>query len=546
MKFGNYNINTAAKGKNRKLEIFRLNKLKTTTNNFVGRFHNKLGSFRRLNNISRSESPLSYCASMFDRDAMYPSNNASDKFSPKDFPNNHHYSTTNDTYYVFRNTMQNVSTNRKMLSGKNPFVKQNIYSTLSSVPTAPVPKTMFRCCETNTAKRRTQQVKRQNSTLKDILDASSCIDEDFEFKVLKDYFDTNSYSDIVKDNDFKNYLSKKKYADILDYMQSDSLSNDAQIDGCCARQFRSQFQTDAIKSEPRTGTFGRLSKSKSTGNLYESINSSSRNSNKPTGCSANIMSRHNGWCNSLKRLKNVFSSTEPKSEPNFSYDEIRKVCENFLDDTTVYGRKTQTSTMGKHYSKKAYRKLVSNFVQGKGFDGVESYVCHKYGAILSHSLLCNGTTSTDRTTVSRRNRKQKSYIDDIEKRYYRTKQTILDADLYGTNCRWSTDDRPNNSFTYAQLETDCSSTTMNAKPKKTYHDYCFKKRYYNGNCTAHDYDDDAGESRYCCCYNRNYAHNLGSSTDNSYINYVNAYMITYFFLHSVDIFYILYIYIYHT
>lgn len=53
------------------------------------------------------------------------------------------------------------------------------------------------------------------------------VDEALEYQVLKDYFDTYSYSEIIKDADFKNYLSMKNYNDILEYLQSESVTGSA-------------------------------------------------------------------------------------------------------------------------------------------------------------------------------------------------------------------------------------------------------------------------------------------------------------------------------
>uniref|UniRef100_A0A182FIB5 Guanine nucleotide exchange factor DBS n=1 Tax=Anopheles albimanus TaxID=7167 RepID=A0A182FIB5_ANOAL len=41
-------------------------------------------------------------------------------------------------------------------------------------------------------------------------------------EILQEYFDTMSYSEIVKDRDFRNYLMKKKYLDIMEYIYTGS------------------------------------------------------------------------------------------------------------------------------------------------------------------------------------------------------------------------------------------------------------------------------------------------------------------------------------
>lgn len=541
MKFGNYNINTvsSSKSKNRKLDVFRFTKLKTTTNNFVGRFHNKIAgsSFRKLNASTastRSESPLSYCASLFDRDAI--SDNVNNKFSPKDFPNYHHFAINdNNNYYVFRNKIRNISsTNHKNLSGKNHFVKQNIYSTLC---TTDEQKNISANQSNAVSTKKTHRVKRQNSTLKDILDSASGIDEEFEFRILKDYFDTNSYSDIVKDNDFKNYLNKKNYGDILDYLKSDSSSNSSGINSNCEWSKKNQIHIFDENEKLKTFDGGKLIKSKSTGNLYESINScdSMISGDEPAGCTANILGPQSGWCNSLKRLKNVFSLTMPRSNNNSDkhrYDYVKKTCEHCLADTnaTLYNQKVPTFVPDANYTDKGYRKIIFNFVRSKGFDNVKSYVYHKYGSMLSAESLLYNDTIPDR----RDNKKsKKNYIQNIEKRYYQTKQTILDADFIRTNYKnWSANPKlvyddddvipnnNNNNNAYTQLEFNCNSTIENKKSKnRTYHEFYLDECYYNGKYSHLD-NAHLNENSYNNKNNSNYVHNWGSSNDDSYIKYV--------------------------
>lgn len=331
MKFGNYNITTAPKERSRKFDLFRFSKIKSTTNSFVDRFQSKIETFRRLK--SRSESPLSFRASLFERDGagLFP-RPVYEKFSPKDFPKSHY---RGDNFYVFGNTIRKLSDNQKSISGKNNYLSENFYCTLrtnggeeppdngtlkanattnrsstttlngnkTSANTNTKPKTLTNEKKFSTKARHCDAIEQNSSgigsyvekeidinhvkkstlnrrytnSLKDMLDSVSYLDEDTEFKVLKDYFETNSYSDIVKDTAFKDYLNKKNYNDILDYLNEDGAPN------CIEETKRFSMHTPFIEDDMPTGQYEnatdttKLYRWKSTGNLYESLTSYNNN-----------------------------------------------------------------------------------------------------------------------------------------------------------------------------------------------------------------------------------------------------------------------------
>lgn len=354
MKFGNYNITTTPKERSRKFDIFRFSKIKSTTNNFVDRFQSKIETFRRLK--SRSESPLSFRASLFERDGvgLYP-RPVHEKFSPKDFPKSHY---RGDNFYVFGNTIRKLSDNQKSISGRNNYMSENFYCTLRTTPDeqlntatataappplpplplpaapliaptkanpirprlalhhkAPAPKPpiangqlrtggsdrlllsngaryadAIEQCSNSIASyiekeldakcaNKSSLTRNYTNSLKDILDTVSHLDEDTEFKVLKDYFETNSYSDIVRDSAFKDYLNRKNYNDILDYLNDEggnSLNEEA---------MRLKVHTPMADDELPSNLYDnatdttKLYKWKSTGNLYESLSNSNTNTN---------------------------------------------------------------------------------------------------------------------------------------------------------------------------------------------------------------------------------------------------------------------------
>lgn len=517
MKFGNYNISTVPKERSRKFDVFRFSKLKSTTNNFVGRFHSKIETFRRLK--SRSESPLSYRASLFERDTLF-SRPVHEKFSPKDFPKNH-FREDNNNFYMFGNTIRKWSVNQKTISGKNSYLSENFYCSLRSggdgkpskrsqrgyaqqhmhrdVRTIErkITKTTHRQCDAldqsssgigsyiekeidlNNVNNNSTMNRRYTTSLKDILDSVSHLDEDTEFKVLKEYFETNSYSDIIKDSAFKDYLNKKNYGDILDYLNEESAD-----DGT----MRTRMRTPRPSADETSGVYdnttdtSKLYKWKSTGNLYESLSSCNTTAATPIGYQtidrletgtyrrqrkpptfvggsttslnrranskifqrqrerereqylANAASRESlkfstkcrDTIRPMRPLPCQYNPTLQSSSTHHRYDDMKRFCELFLNEHFAFNNKVSTidtTTLAKRYTERQYKKLISKFVKSKGFVSADEYVQAKFGTILDRSI--------PRTSYNHKNEKldlPKTYLDNVERRYYLTKQHFLAAE----------------------------------------------------------------------------------------------------------------------
>lgn len=523
MKFGNYNISQSPKEKSRKFDLFRFSKLKSTTNSFVGRFHTKIETFRRLK--SRSESPLSFRASLFERDGLF-SRAVCEKFSPKDFPKNHF---TRDNFYVFGNTIRKWSVNQRTISGKNNYLSEHYYCTLRAdgggersgankgtlkasnnersgtnslnrlanksatlrpnpsgpladidnlVTTKPYKRWSDSDCgekessviyvsrstlNRSTLNRSTLN-RRYTNSLKDILDSMSHLDEDTEFKVLKEYFETNSYSDIVRDSHFKDYLNKKNYRDILDYMNDESVATDTST---LRIRMRTPYE-DLTRYDSNATDTSKLYKSKSTGNLYESL--SIYNRGLPDTCETQTstlkrqreppmyistptltrrpsISRHQGRYdlragNGVQNtsIYGTMQSTLPskgtksrkarappppkQQDQAQNHEEVKRICESFLNDNLLFNKKNggyDTSTLAKQYSERQYKKLIAKFVKGKGYTTTDDYIQAKFGPVLERSIP-NYTQSTQKLDLP------KTYIDSVQRRYQVTKQHFLAAE----------------------------------------------------------------------------------------------------------------------
>lgn len=257
MKFGNYNLTTAAEKHNR-LFFSRLKKVKNTSSYIAGKFNSQINTIRKLNVKKKiapdlSDSPLSYRASLFDNrrnlpqsekcrelreklerfradDSVYGSC-GSQKYHESDFhrpssslfddrksPNElcvfdkvkfskinnaitgkrQHKMLKNVYFTIKSNKCSNMSEIYDSIEARRDDSKRKIYK-LSPPPTDDDPK-----------------VRTDLSTLL----KTTQYDEKAELEILKNYFDAMSYSEICKDSDFRTYLKKKNYQDAIDYIYS--------------------------------------------------------------------------------------------------------------------------------------------------------------------------------------------------------------------------------------------------------------------------------------------------------------------------------------
>lgn len=272
MKFGNYNLANATEKHNR-LFFARLKKVKNTSNYIVGKFNNQINTIRKINRRKASlhryrhytDSPLSYRASLFDnrRQNQYHRHLLSqsdkcrelreklekyrtsaehiyetcEKYVPDDFhrptsslfdrqsPSNHcvfdkvkfskinnaitgkrsHKMLKNVFFTIKSNQCQNISQLYDSMEYEEVVRKNSLKKSYKYSP----PKTI----ENLSADRKLK------SSLTSLLRIQKC-DEKTELEVLKNYFESMTYSDICNDDDFKNYLKKKNYQDAIDYIYS--------------------------------------------------------------------------------------------------------------------------------------------------------------------------------------------------------------------------------------------------------------------------------------------------------------------------------------
>lgn len=482
MKFGNYNLNT--KDKPRKVEMFRLNKFKLTTNNFIDRFQTKIETFRHLH--SRSESPLSYRASLFENFSSGEfKQDTAERFSEKDFPIKPF---NQDNFYVYGDTVRKIGmSNTHTIRGKNKFVNENYYESLKLLP--PRDKVERKIGSG-------KKIQRQNSVLKEFLDAPVQLNEDMEFKVLKEYLESSSYSDIVRDPDFKDYLNKKNYTDCLDYMKDSTHST-------TTNSFASSRISDKLNIKEINFDKKPLKKSKSLGNLYEPVD------HFPTKIDDEVLRKsenYNGFCRSLKRVRtnkeNKTKKCNDNCEHSRKYDDVRNICQLIIgDSSTLTGKFKAPSTFGRKYTESRYNKLIENFIKLKGFQNVDHYVYVKFGSLL------------DQAVIDEDSEQSKKYIENIGERYHVTKKKFMDVD-------------PMVYSTYSLIKQNQFPSTVNSN------DYYFKKRYNNNSINQSYASNSYHRDEVMNMRNNinlmheqcedNYGYNWSSSKDNFFSNnYVN-------------------------
>lgn len=250
MKFGNYNLTTAAEKHNR-VFFSRLKKVKNTSNYIAGKFNNQINTIRKFNGKRKispqmTESPLSYRASLFDNrrlpqsekcrelreklekfradDSVYDSC-GSQKYVESDFHRPGSRSPNECCMFdkvKFSKINNAITGKRQHKMPKNVYftIKSNkcsntseVYGSIEAQRDDPVRKSY------KFSPPLTEEEPKVKMDLGTLLKATQ-YDEKAELEILKNYFDAMSYSEICKDGDFKTYLKKKNYQDAIDYIYS--------------------------------------------------------------------------------------------------------------------------------------------------------------------------------------------------------------------------------------------------------------------------------------------------------------------------------------
>lgn len=367
MKFGNYNLTTATNDENNDEERrngfeIKLSKIKLTARYLVGKLNARIEIFRKLG--VRSESPLSFETALFAKHSRRKSDNhrntvgkiAEEKFSQKDFPRTNmltdQHFCTNFSQFKFHK-----------LNGKNEFIRDNYnyYAKYSEHKT--------------------------DNNLKQLLEFK-IDDEDEEYRILKDYFETNSYSDIIKDSDFKTYLNLKNYSDILDVINSDSYKSRIKADDANKdsdyepiynnnRVYKTWGHNRPVQNNCKTIKSNRIPRSLSI-NIYDSLKRMKQILTKPDQSSLAPV-------DDLK--KQIYLFHHKNCGYARRYCELIEYIEDFLNNyLDIDSKNDQNRNKTSSFSNKKYNEIIKQFLKKQNATSKTEYIENKYGKLLENSM----------------------------------------------------------------------------------------------------------------------------------------------------------------
>lgn len=253
MKFGNYNL-TSADDRDDRAFVSSLRKVRSTSCYIVGKFNQKVHTLGHRKSISsRSDSPLSYQASMFDEQQQQQHQRAPPQFldflPPKyvelreklmkmrseidiDSSNQqqqHYVSCQKFVESDFHRSEESDEVkfshiNNAITGNRAHKMQSDVYFTIKRPTTAVAAQQddsvrksyKFSPPPIIAAADEEPKIRTDLSTLL----KSKPYDEKVELEILRNYFDSMTYSEICNDKDFKNYLKRKNYQDAIDYIYS--------------------------------------------------------------------------------------------------------------------------------------------------------------------------------------------------------------------------------------------------------------------------------------------------------------------------------------
>lgn len=313
MKFGGYNLKKASKEKRSIANVFSLRKIKSATHQIIEKFSLTFESFHKLRPYC--ESPLSFQGRFFEKE-FGDACAAEEKFSPLDFRSQ--YNEMDDRNYLFGANLLHFSANRT-ITGKPGLLQQHL------------------------GNENVKEMKNQDGAhiLKPILETSSC-DESLEYRVIQEYLENNSYSDIETDSNFRKYLEKKNYSDVLNLLQKKPCENKNQP------RITSKVDDNFTLSRKRE--------------VPRKCRKSSKPIRKPIG---QLVWNHK------------------------CYEQIFRFCDTFFAKSIKeipMTRNKEAIMIEPKYNEESYRKFLQHFVQSKGYPSVEEYINRKFGTILDNNL----------------------------------------------------------------------------------------------------------------------------------------------------------------
>lgn len=395
MRYGGYDLHKASKPKISGVpSSFQLRRVQSTACNIVGRFNLKFGDslIRRFNlpltdSDEPRESPLSFQGSLFDSETSC----GGISYRPADFRPRFDGAKLGDSY-IFGTNLCNFATHN-VLNGKSTIKIINTLkeceekeSSISDQEPEQAAEQGHSMPEVNNS---LQRLKDQRRTIfKELIELSSC-DESLEYRLVKDYLESNSYSEIENDTEFKEYLQRKNYIDILAYLEDGEPKSFMSVSSSVARAQSSLGSLNNAKSlstpkslkapklMPALDTFMCRSCRSSWKNNFDALpnlKERSRSPNRPVTEAKAFNNATNNW--------------------NSSYLEILGFCNQFFEENTK-GLPVDSNELPKLKNGKfklaKYEQIIKDFVEAQGFSSVEQYVDEKFGQFISSNIssYCN-------------------------------------------------------------------------------------------------------------------------------------------------------------
>ncbi|XP_055603321.1 uncharacterized protein LOC129751686 isoform X5 [Uranotaenia lowii] len=397
---------------------------------------------RKRSMVEKSESPLSYRASLFDErqiqgcDLKRSTIASRTKFSPQDFPiswfeggksfeqcfGQGPFVGQEEAFQVFNNKAHLFHKN-KTISGRKQLFAKNIqpFNSLQRESTLLKKQNMFGSCpEINSGTLKSQishKSKISNRSHRSMLSSKSSKlkskivqllernnDEKTEMDILQEYFDTMSYTDIIKDTDFKNYLIKKKYMDIMDYIYNSSGSelDRSEIRSNAASVPVSNNDCDSVKKEKLLAEIPKKYYSCTNPQVFCKQDQNFERYYQKYGT---VPSKESSRIFGLSTFRSqyytstpVISTTNKQEIPCYvtipkktsrckrTYQQVREFCEKSLMKYTTLKPAKNTIKLIKvsdDFTEKAYTKVINDFVRKRGFENTKEYLQYYYGDFLN-------------------------------------------------------------------------------------------------------------------------------------------------------------------
>ncbi|KAH8399221.1 hypothetical protein KR215_005244 [Drosophila sulfurigaster] len=380
MRYGGYDLRKASKPKTAQTaqSSFRLRRVHNTACNIVGRFNFKFGDslIRKFHFDSDEprESPLSFQGSLFDSQSSC----GGISYRPADF--RPRFSPDLGGNYIFGTNLCNFATHN-ILNGKSTI---KIINTLQECEereasviserreNSPLDSRQQQATVSNSL----QRLKDQRRTIfKELIELSSC-DESLEYRLVKDYLESNSYSEIENDTEFKDYLQRKNYMDILAYLDDNEPKSFMSVSSSIVR---AQSSLGSLNNSKSLSTPKSLKAPKQISGLDSQMCSSCR-SNWPNNLNVRKDKEESVKEEIKEELGNEWNSS--------SYRDVLSFCHQFFEEN--FQDATDSKNLPKLRSTKfklsKYERVLKDFVNGQGYNNVEQYVEQKFGQFISSKL----------------------------------------------------------------------------------------------------------------------------------------------------------------